>query len=183
MSFSSSPLFNTFPSPVPPLPEGTSRVPVLGPINTADVFSTPQRGYGDDKPLPPIGQHERPSEADTLQHHSTASASEPPLVLDRDSGCILLGLSAISQQDLTTNDILPARFSLGSSPRRQQEETANLAAPCWAEDEEFLPKDEIAEWLGGQHSGVVTANELCHQTNKGKLTDAKVGAEKRSNQR
>ncbi|TBU21436.1 hypothetical protein BD311DRAFT_678384 [Dichomitus squalens] len=32
-------------------------------------------------------------------------------------------------------------------------------------------------------SAPVTANELCHQTNKGKLTDAEVGAEKRSNQR
>ena len=75
------------------------------------------------------------------------------------------GLSAASQQDLTTNDLVSARFSLRSSPGRQQEESADLdnrgkelAARCWAEDEEFLPKDKIAEWLGGQcvssvHSG------------------------------
>ncbi|TBU51007.1 Sec7 domain-containing protein [Dichomitus squalens] len=90
-------------------------------------------------------------------------------VLGQDAGngqctsAILLGLSAISQQDLTTNDILPARFSLGSSPRRQQEETADLAAPCWAEDEEFLPKDEIAEWLGGQ--SLINKTALRHYVN------------------
>ena len=61
-----------------------------------------------------------------------------------------------SQQDLTTNDLVSARFSLRSSPAKQ-EDTADLdnrgrelAFRCWTEDEEFLPKDKIAEWLGGQ---------------------------------
>lgn len=26
----------------------------------------------------------------------------------------------------------------------------SLAARCWAEDEEFLAKEKIAEWLGGR---------------------------------
>lgn len=25
-----------------------------------------------------------------------------------------------------------------------------LATRCWAEDDDFLPKEKIAEWLGGQ---------------------------------
>ena len=68
------------------------------------------------------------------------------------------GLSAASQQDLTTNDLIPARYSLrhSTSPARQEEtgdidnRGKELASRCWSEDEEFLPKDKIAEWLGGQ---------------------------------
>ena len=66
------------------------------------------------------------------------------------------GLSAASQQDLTTNDLASGRFPLRSSPGRQEESgdldnrAKELAGRCWAEDEEFLPKDKIAEWLGGQ---------------------------------
>ncbi|KAI0693997.1 hypothetical protein C8T65DRAFT_833556 [Cerioporus squamosus] len=114
-----------------------------------------------------------------VQHRSTASASEPSLVPDRDEGRVcelprttrvvstpngfvdpntVPGLSAASQQDLTTNDLVPARFSLRqSSPAKHEESSADLdnrgkelASRCWVEDEEFLPKDKIAEWLGGQ---------------------------------
>ncbi|TBU55815.1 hypothetical protein BD310DRAFT_824986 [Dichomitus squalens] len=99
-----------------------------------------------------------------VQHRSTASASEPSLVPDRDDGRVF------SQQDLTTNDLVLARFSLRSSPGRQQEETADLdnrgkelAARCWAEDEEFLPKDKIAEWLGGQ--SLINKTALRHYVN------------------
>ncbi|KAI0332360.1 hypothetical protein GY45DRAFT_1344763 [Cubamyces sp. BRFM 1775] len=112
-----------------------------------------------------------------VQHRSTASASEPSLVPDRDDGRVceqpptvravsspnrfvdssaVPGLTVASQQDLTTNDLVSARFSLRSSPAKQ-EDTADLdnrgrelAFRCWTEDEEFLPKDKIAEWLGGQ---------------------------------
>ncbi|KAH9895124.1 hypothetical protein C8Q73DRAFT_759487 [Cubamyces lactineus] len=111
-----------------------------------------------------------------VQHRSTASASEPSLVPDRDDGrgehspvvravsflnrfvdsSAVPGLAVASQQDLTTNDLVSARFSLRSSPAKQ-EDTADLdnrgrelAFRCWTEDEEFLPKDKIAEWLGGQ---------------------------------
>ncbi|RPD59799.1 hypothetical protein L227DRAFT_586366 [Lentinus tigrinus ALCF2SS1-6] len=114
-----------------------------------------------------------------VQHRSTASASEPSLVPDRDEGRVcepprttrvvskpngfvdpntVPGLSAASQQDLTTNDLVPARYSLRqSSPAKYEESSADLdnrgkelASRCWVEDEEFLPKDKIAEWLGGQ---------------------------------
>ncbi|CDO69361.1 hypothetical protein BN946_scf184961.g3 [Trametes cinnabarina] len=113
-----------------------------------------------------------------VQHRSTASASEPSLVPDRDDGraCEQLravsypaarddiadagspavpGLTVASQQDLTTNDLV-SRFSLRQSPAKQEDSAdldvrgKELASRCWAEDDEFLPKDKIAEWLGGQ---------------------------------
>ncbi len=66
------------------------------------------------------------------------------------------GLSAVSQQDLTHNDLTLRRFASNRSPAKGEEETGDitnrgkdLAARCWAEDEEFLAKDKIAEWLGG----------------------------------
>lgn len=145
-----------------------------------------QRGtnlkYGPRSPPPRAGgqilhhAHSASRESNRLrvQHRSTASASEPSLIPDRDEGraCeqpntiravsspnrfvdprAVPGLAVASQQDLTTNDL---RFSLRQSPGKQ-EDTADLdnrgkdlAARCWGEDEEFLPKDKIAEWLGGQ---------------------------------
>lgn len=124
-----------------------------------------------------------------VQHRSTASASEPSLVPDRDEGRVcepprttrvvstpngfvdpntVPGLSAASQQDLTTNDLVPARYSLRqSSPAKHEESSADLdnrgkelAARCWEEDEEFLPKDKIAEWLGGQWVDLVPSVRL-----------------------
>ncbi|KAI8972224.1 hypothetical protein BD414DRAFT_518040 [Trametes punicea] len=109
-----------------------------------------------------------------VQHRSTASASEPSLVPDRDDGRVceqlqtvravsspnrfvdtpaVPGLAVASQQDLTTNDL---RSSLRQSPGKPEDSAdldnrgKELASRCWAEDEEFLPKDKIAEWLGGQ---------------------------------
>jgi PH and SEC7 domain-containing protein len=61
--------------------------------------------------------------------------------------------SAASQQDLHVTDLGLASFPTRSSrviddpdvDMRAQE----LATKCWNEDEEFLSKDKIAEWLGG----------------------------------
>ncbi|KAI0821612.1 hypothetical protein BC628DRAFT_1329136 [Trametes gibbosa] len=142
--------------------------------------------YGPRSPPPraggPILHHahsaSRESNRLRVQHRSTASASEPSLIPDREDGrraCEQLqtiravsspnrsvdpravpGLAVASQQDLSTNDLVPARFSLRQSPARLEDSTdldnrgKDLAARCWAEDEEFLPKDKIAEWLGGQ---------------------------------
>lgn len=70
---------------------------------------------------------------------------------------IVPGLSATSQQDLTTNDLTSGRPPFRNSPGRQEESGdldhrgRELAGRCWAEDEDFLPKDKIAEWLGGQY--------------------------------
>lgn len=79
---------------------------------------------------------------------------------------VFLGLA--SQQDLTVNDL---RLSLssrrgstsaasggGSHNTAGGEDTPDtdvrgqeLAARCWNEDEEFLGKEKIAEWLGGKY--------------------------------
>ncbi len=111
-----------------------------------------------------------------MQHRSTASASEPSLIPDRDEGRVceqntvrivsspngfvdlntVPGLSAASQQDLSINDLVSNRFSLRQSPAKHEDSAdldargKELAKRCWAEDEDFLPKDKIAEWLGGQ---------------------------------
>ncbi|KAI0645547.1 hypothetical protein C8Q79DRAFT_1010490 [Trametes meyenii] len=149
-----------------------------------------QRGtnlkYGPRSPVPPRASgpslhHAHSASRDSnrlrVQHRSTASASEPSLVPDREDGRVceqlqtiravsspnrsvdpraVPGLAVASQQDLSTNDVLSGRFSLRSSPARQEDSAdldnrgKELASRCWAEDEEFLPKDKIAEWLGGQ---------------------------------
>ncbi|KAI1794173.1 hypothetical protein LXA43DRAFT_971422 [Ganoderma leucocontextum] len=123
---------------------------------------SPQARYGGPS-LHHVPSVTRESNRLRVQHRSTASASEPSLVPDRDESRVceppsafLPGLSATSQQDLTTNDLAPGRSPLRSSPGRQEETVdldnrgKELADRCWAEDEEFLPKDKIAEWLGGQ---------------------------------
>ena len=67
------------------------------------------------------------------------------------------GLSATSQQDLSANDLFFTRFSTSRSPSKGEEtgdlmtRGKELAARCWEEDGEFLAKDKIAEWLGGQY--------------------------------
>ncbi|GJE94948.1 PH and SEC7 domain-containing protein [Phanerochaete sordida] len=94
-----------------------------------------------------------------VQHRSTASSSEPSLVPIRDvrdTRRNFSGLSATSQQDLAANDLLITRFSAGLSPGKgemtgdMKARGEELAARCWSEDEEFMARDKIAEWLGGQ---------------------------------
>ena len=64
-------------------------------------------------------------------------------------------IGASSQQDLTTSEIL-ARFASQRSPAKNEDTVdvgvrgKELATRCWEEDEDFLAKDKIAEWLGGQ---------------------------------
>ncbi|KAF9071686.1 hypothetical protein BDP27DRAFT_1446168 [Rhodocollybia butyracea] len=102
-------------------------------------------------------------------HRSTASSSEPsliPSVVAADDERIF------SQQDLSVHDFALMRpTSSGYSPgRRGSTYTVSaggsntaagedapdmdvrgqeLASRCWNEDEEFLGKEKIAEWLGG----------------------------------
>lgn len=65
-------------------------------------------------------------------------------------------MSAGSQQDLSANDLVITRFSATRSPSKNEEtgdlriRGKELATRCWEEDEEFMAKDKIAEWLGGQ---------------------------------
>ncbi|GAW00510.1 sec7-like domain belongs to guanine nucleotide exchange factors [Lentinula edodes] len=103
-------------------------------------------------------------------HRSTASSSEPsliPTVVAAD------GARIVSQQDLMVNDLdLTRHSSSGHSSGRRGSTSAvsgsgnyatsggdespdmevrgqELASRCWNEDEEFLGKEKIAEWLGG----------------------------------
>lgn len=108
-----------------------------------------------------------------MQHRSTASSSEPSLIpvgdevrireypgfsliishgldLETESGSI--SPMASSQQDLTIGEL-----ALGRYPSRNEDSSdieargKELASRCFAEDEEFLVKEKIAEWLGGQY--------------------------------
>lgn len=89
-------------------------------------------------------------------HRSTASSSEPSLIPDGDSARIISRAPANSQQDLTVYDLSLSRYPSSShSPARGDDTTdtetraKDLATRCWHEDEDFLAKDKIAEWLGG----------------------------------
>ena len=61
--------------------------------------------------------------------------------------------------ELTTNDLVLSRFASNPSfSRKEKEEMQDpeehgkeLAARCYHEDDGFLAKDKIAEWLGGQY--------------------------------
>jgi len=103
-----------------------------------------------------------------VQHHSVASSSEPSLipVIDDirprefwlflfvgDADDVLLA-SSHAHQELTTNDLVLNRYASNPSFVRTEdsddERGKDLAAKCYTEDEDFLPKEKIAEWLGGQ---------------------------------
>ena len=61
-------------------------------------------------------------------------------------------LSAVSQQDLTSGTLGLRRFPSAATSEDMGEVEAKgkeLAARCWEEDEEFLAKEKIAEWLVG----------------------------------
>jgi len=60
-----------------------------------------------------------------------------------------------SQQDLSVNDLALSRLPSSShssniDDSEMQEQGKELARKCWDEDEEFLAKGKIAEWLGKQ---------------------------------
>ena len=58
-------------------------------------------------------------------------------------------------RDLHLSDLSPRTFPPSSPFRGEddakspQEKGKDAALRCWAEDEEFLAKEKIAEWLGG----------------------------------
>lgn len=113
-----------------------------------------------------------------VQHKSTASASEPALVPIRDEirdrdhkhtvrlvpsspsvgwpeTTSAISVSISSQTDLTGEDGFTSRKA-SSAPSRDESSGADLdargqdlATKCWTEDEDFLARDKIAEWLGG----------------------------------
>jgi PH and SEC7 domain-containing protein len=80
--------------------------------------------------------------------------------------------AAKHQQDLTSEHSL-SRWASSQSllPREDGGAPADAdalgqerARQCWIEDEEFLPKDKIAEWLGGH--GAVNAVALRHYVDR-----------------
>jgi hypothetical protein len=70
-----------------------------------------------------------------------------------DADDVLLA-SSHAHQELTTNDLILNRYasnpSFGRTEDTDEERGKELAAKCYTEDEEFLAKEKIAEWLGGQ---------------------------------
>jgi hypothetical protein len=63
-----------------------------------------------------------------------------------------------SHQDLITNDLRhPSNPSLSPATGDENSDIEirgkELASRCWAQDEEFLAKEKIAEWLGGLSVG------------------------------
>ncbi|CAK5265616.1 unnamed protein product [Mycena citricolor] len=91
-----------------------------------------------------------------ILHGSSASVSEPSLIPVGDNGRAFGPLYRTSQQDLSINDLTLTRASTPShSPSRGEDSEEmdargkELATRCWNEDEDFLGKEKIAEWLGG----------------------------------
>ncbi|KAG5645208.1 hypothetical protein DXG03_006726 [Asterophora parasitica] len=92
-------------------------------------------------------------------HRSSASNSEPSLIPNGEDAHTFSPRRG-SHQDLTVNDLALSRFSsttqstagLSTGPEDSAEmetRAKELASRCWNEDEEFLAKEKIAEWLGG----------------------------------
>ncbi|KAF8556136.1 hypothetical protein OG21DRAFT_1521326 [Imleria badia] len=88
-------------------------------------------------------------------HHSTASTSEPSLIPTHDEAHSSTGVTGGSNE-LTTNDLVLPRFASNPSFSHKEKEEQDseergkeLASRCYQEDEGFLAKDKIAEWLGG----------------------------------
>ncbi|KAJ3501331.1 hypothetical protein NLJ89_g9384 [Agrocybe chaxingu] len=104
-----------------------------------------------------VAQSQSPREANRLRvlHRSTASSSEPSLIAAAEDARVLSPHRRGSQQDIYTPESL--QFSTSPSPHISSEESGDmetrakeLATRCWNEDEEFLAKEKICEWLGGQ---------------------------------
>ena len=113
-------------------------------------------------------------------HRHTASSSEPSLIPIRDddrnkqktvrlvpsttsmgwpeANSPALSLYLSSQTDLTGGEDGPYSKAASSAPSREdsnapdvQNRGREFAKKCWIEDEEFLAREKIAEWLGGQY--------------------------------
>lgn len=109
-------------------------------------------------------------------HHSTASTSEPSLIHNHDGhscascmfvffsfslvdGALIATALTGGSRELTTNDLVFTRFvsnptfSYKDKEEMQdpEEHGKELAARCYQEDEGFLAKDKIAEWLGSPY--------------------------------
>ncbi|KAH8119341.1 hypothetical protein DFH11DRAFT_1501723 [Phellopilus nigrolimitatus] len=112
-----------------------------------------------------------------VQHRSAASSSEPSLIPIRDddrsqdpkrtvrlvpsSASVgwpeatspALSLCLSSQTDLTCEETGNSKMTSSAASREDPPDIEtrgkDLATKCWTEDEDFLAKEKIAEWLGG----------------------------------
>ncbi|KAJ8474457.1 hypothetical protein ONZ45_g15942 [Pleurotus djamor] len=118
-----------------------------------------------------------------VQHRATASSSEPSLVpiIDDVRGkggepgkTVVQRRSSYfggtsTQGDLAVNDLNLRRYASATSPGKEDSvgdidgRGQELATKCWSEDEEFLAKEKIAEWLGG--TGRINKLALHHYMN------------------
>ena len=130
--------------------------PLIGASHRA--FTHPQRpfpGTGN-RPLGPRSAssvHTSLEARDRLLAHprSTAFSSEPSL-LPANANAVSPPLSALSQQDLSSTNLPFRRLpSDGLSPEEVEARGKECARRAWEEDEEFLAKERIAEWLGGMY--------------------------------
>ncbi|KAF8798741.1 hypothetical protein BYT27DRAFT_7177517 [Phlegmacium glaucopus] len=135
-------------SPVYPIGSGSSHATSL---RQANYTLTPLRSRSGPSMVAAAAS---PSKHLRVLHHSTASSSEPSLIPAPDEGRVFLSPQAISQQDLMSSD--STRLSSPSTPIINGEDLGDMetrgkemAARCWNENEEFLAKEKIAEWLGG----------------------------------
>jgi PH and SEC7 domain-containing protein len=87
-----------------------------------------------------------------VHHRPTAFSSEPSLV-PANANTVSPSRSALSQQDLTAGPSqqlrrLPSNSMGPTDPEEIEVRGKECAKRAWDEDEEFLAKEKIAEWLG-----------------------------------
>lgn len=97
-----------------------------------------------------------PSEQrDRLQaHHRPKPFNSEPSLVPANANVVSPPRSALSQQDLTAGPSqqlrrLPSDGLRPSEPEEVEGRGKECARRVWEEDEEFLAKEKIAEWLGG----------------------------------
>ncbi|KAF9531604.1 hypothetical protein CPB83DRAFT_786238 [Crepidotus variabilis] len=127
------------------------------PISPSRPSNTPRSRSG-----PPTSafaaQNLSPRAASGLRslHRSTASSSEPSLIPLSGDARTFPPSRRGSQQELRSPDSLQFATSptiIGGEDGADLEPRAqDLAMKCWNDNDEFLPKEKIAEWLGGHGS-------------------------------
>ncbi|KAG6842087.1 hypothetical protein C0991_002741 [Blastosporella zonata] len=162
---SESPKNDTASSPIIPprssslqMPRSTVRpTSMIGSSRTSRHASSPLRSRSGAPQL--TGSPRDTARLRTL-HRSTASSSEPSLITNGEETHALPPRRG-SQHDLSVSDLAFKRYSsvsqssaaysqnLVEDPVEMEARAKELASRCWAEDEDFLAKEKIAEWLGG----------------------------------
>ncbi|KAF8993676.1 hypothetical protein BDQ17DRAFT_1401548 [Cyathus striatus] len=134
------------------------RSPAAGPPSSASRMTNSRQAISPLKTRlsPSSANAHSPRDTNRLRvlHRSTASSSEPSLIPIGDDNRISTSPRRSSQQDLTVHDLGLTRFpstlsAAGDDTADMDTRGKELASRCWNEDEDFLAKEKIAEWLGG----------------------------------